>query len=284
MLESLVTHVFLIFWPGISKRPARTIYFSPSETIMPAPRKKISYQEFLHREYEFFRAPLAPEMDFYETIRSGNLRKVRSLLNEPFHEKKGLGVLSKDPLLNLKYHLTITTALVARFCISGGLSASESYNISDYYIRLADEAQTPEEISDIHNEMCLHYTRQMLALQRSTITSKAVSTCIDYIYEHLHTRITLATLASVTNLSAPYLSRLFKKETGYSVSEYILNKKLETAKSMLSSSDYSIAEISASLAFPSQSYFTNVLKKDCGMTPKQFRRSNTDNIPRMNRS
>lgn len=250
---------------------------------MPAPRKKISYQEFLHREYEFFRAPLAPEMDFYETIRSGNLRKVRSLLNEPFHEKKGLGVLSKDPLLNLKYHLTITTALVARFCISGGLSASESYNISDYYIRLADEAQTPEEISDIHNEMCLHYTRQMLALQRSTITSKAVSTCIDYIYEHLHTRITLETLASVTNLSAPYLSRLFKKETGYSVSEYILNKKLETAKSMLSSSDYSIAEISASLAFPSQSYFTNVLKKDCSMTPKQFRRSNTDNISRLNR-
>ena len=88
-------------------------------------------------------------MDFYETIRSGNLRKVRSLLNEPFHEKKGLGVLSGEPLQNLKYHLTITIAMVARFCISGGLSTSESYNLSDYYIRLADEAQTPEEISDI---------------------------------------------------------------------------------------------------------------------------------------
>ena len=31
---------------------------------MPAKKKKISYQEFLHREYGFFRAPLAPEMDF----------------------------------------------------------------------------------------------------------------------------------------------------------------------------------------------------------------------------
>ena len=76
----------------------------------------------------------------------------------------------------------------------------------------------------------------------------------------------------MTNLSAPYFSRLFKKETGYSVSGYIMNKKLETAKSMLASSDYSIAEISASLAFPSQSYFTNVLKKDCGLTPKEYRR------------
>ena len=250
---------------------------------MPAPRKKISYQEFLHREYEFFRAPLAPEMDFYETIRSGNLRKIKNLLNEPFHMKKGFGILSNNPLSNLKYHFTITVALVARFCISGGLSQSEAYNLSDYYIRLADEAQTPEEISDIHKEMCLHYTKQMLALQKSTITSKAVTACIDYIYEHLHTRITLETLASVTNLSAPYHSRLFKKETGYPVSGYILSKKLETAKSMLASSDYSIAEISASLAFPSQSYFTNVLKKDCGMTPKEYRSRNRGNITRLNR-
>ena len=241
---------------------------------MPVKRNKISYQEFLHREYGFFRAPLAPEMDFYETIRSGNLRKVRSLLNEPFHRKKGLGILSDDALQNLKYHMTITTALVARFCISGGLAQAEAYSLSDYYIRLADEASTPEEISEIHNEMCLHYAKQMYALQRSSIISKAVTTAINYIYEHLHTRITIQVLASVTNLSAPYLSRLFKKETGYSVSGYILGKKLETAKSMLASSDYSIAEISASLAFPSQSYFTNVLKKDCGMTPKEYRKHN----------
>ena len=241
---------------------------------MPAPRKKISYQEFLHREYGFFRAPLAPEMDFYETIRSGNLRKIKTLLNEPFNSKQGLGVLSNNPLQNLKYHMTVTTALVARFCISGGLSQSEAYSLSDYYIRQADEATTAEEISELHNEMCLHYTKQMSALQRSSVTSKAVSTAINYIYEHLHTRITLETLASVTNLSAPYFSRLFKKETGYSVSEYILNKKLETAKSMLAESSYSIAEISASLAFPSQSYFTNVLKKDCGLTPKEYRSQN----------
>ena len=239
---------------------------------MPAKRKKISYQEFLHREYGFFRAPLAPEMDFYDTIRSGNLRKVRTLLSEPFDAKKGFGVLSDNPLQNLKYHMTITTAILARYCISGGLSQAEAYSLSDYYIRLADEASTPSEISEIHNEMCLHYAKLMSSLHQSAISSKAVSTAINYIYEHLHTRITLEGLASVTNLSAPYFSRLFKKETGYSVSGYIMNKKLETAKSMLASSDYSIAEISASLAFPSQSYFTNVLKKDCGLTPKEYRR------------
>ena len=238
---------------------------------MPSTKKNISYQEFLHREYELLHAPLAPEMDFYETIRSGDIKKTRSLLTEPFHEKKGLGILSSNPLSNLKYHLTITIALVARFCIAGGLSVAEAYSLSDYYIRLTDEAATKEEISEIHDDMCLNYALRMQSIRNSTISSRSVTICINYIYEHLHTRITLPTLASVTNLSAPYLSRLFKKETGYSISEYIQAKKLETAKSMLTSSDYSIAEISASLAFPSQSYFTNLLKKDCGLTPKQYR-------------
>ncbi len=246
---------------------------------MPAQRKKISYQEFLHREYETFHAPFQPEIDFYETIRSGDVKKLMELLTEPFHKKEGFGILSKDPLSNLKYHLTITTAMIARYCISSGMSVAEAYSLSDYYIRLSDESKSSEEISEIHDEMCRHYCRRMKDITGTVIASKSVNTCINYIYEHLHTRITLTTLAKITNLSAPYLSRLFKKETGHSVSEYIQTKKLETAKSMLSSSDYSIAEISASLAFPSQSYFTNLLKKDCGLTPKQYRDRNTGSIP-----
>ena len=234
-------------------------------------KKKISYQEFLHREYEIFHAPYQPEIDFYETIRSGDIKKLQELLTEPFHKKEGFGVLSKDPLSNLKYHLTITIAMIARYCISSGMSVAESFTLSDYYIQLADEARSPEEISEIHSEMCLHYARRMKDITRNVITSKAVNACINYIYEHLHTRITVGTLSDISGLSSPYLSRLFKKETGYTISSYIQTKKLETAKAMLSSSDYSIAEISASLAFPSQSYFTNLLKKDCGLTPKQYR-------------
>ena len=179
--------------------------------------------------------------------------------------------MSKDPLQNLKYHFTITTAMVARYCISGGMSEAESFSLSDYYIRLADEATTLTEVSEIHDDMCLNYAQRMKKNLRGRITSPAVSVCINYIYEHLHTRITLPTLCQVTKLSGPYLSRLFKRETGYSISAYIQNKKLETAKSMLANSDYSIAEISASLSFPSQSYFSNLLKKECGLTPKQFR-------------
>lgn len=237
-------------------------------------RKTISYQEFLHREYELQHAPFQPEMDFYETIRSGDVNAVKRLLTEPFHKKEGLGVLSQNPLSNLKYHLTITIAMIARYCIAGGMSVAEAYSLSDYFIRLTDEARSQEEISEIHEEACLTYVSRMQTTSHSVITSRPIRNCINYIYEHLHTRITVEKLSKVANLSAPYLSRLFKKETGYAISEYIQIKKIETAKAMLTSSNYSIAEISASLAFPSQSYFTNLFKKDCGLTPMQYRNRN----------
>lgn len=234
-------------------------------------KRTISYQEFLHKEYELLHAPFEPEAAFYETIRSGNLEAVEALLQEPFHEKRGIGVLSKNPLSNLKYHLTISIALIARYCMSSGMSLSEAYSLSDYYIQMTDEAESAEEISEIHDEACRNYARLMNQRRAHISNSRPIRTCINYIYEHMHTRITVEKLAKVSNLSAPYLSRLFKHETGYSISQYIQLKKIEMAKEMLTTSNYSIAEISVSLAFPSQSYFTNVFKKNTGVTPRLYR-------------
>ena len=231
---------------------------------------KISYQQYLHREYNISHAPFQPEMEFYDAIKNGDTKKVHALSSERFHEKEGFGILSDNPVQSLKYHFVISTAMIARMCIQSGLLLSESYNMSDYYIQLADKAKSLEEISDLHDHMCMAYTKRMAKVRKEDVCSKPVINCIDYIYDHLSTRITMTDLSTATGLSESYISRLFKKETGYTVSEYILLKKIETAKSMLSYSDYSIAQISDALAFPSQSYFTKVFKKQCGKTPKQY--------------
>ena len=232
----------------------------------------ISYREYLHREYNIVHAPLEPEMDFYDSIRTGNIKKTKKLCEESFIEKKGLGKLSENKLQNMKYHFVISTAMIARNCISAGLQMSEAYNMSDYYIQLADQARTLMQISDLHDDMCMAYTKRMKQLQKETICSRPIIESMDYIYEHLNTRITIDDLCEVTGLSRAYLSRLFKKETGETICRYILLKKIETAKSMLEYSDYPISEISASLAFPSQSYFSKVFKDECQMTPAQWKR------------
>ena len=152
------------------------------------------------------------------------------------------------------------------------MELSDAYGLSDYYIQKADKCKKTADISRLHPEMCLEYTKRMHNLRKNAICSIQIAQCIDYIYDHLHARITVTALAEHVHLNESYLSRLFKKEVGTSISEYIRNKKLETAKNMLVYSDYRPAEISSILAFPSQSYFTEIFHKYTGLTPKQYRK------------
>ncbi|MEH7313803.1 helix-turn-helix domain-containing protein, partial [Priestia megaterium] len=68
-----------------------------------------------------------------------------------------------------------------------------------------------------------------------------------------------------------YLSKIFKKEVGKSVSQYIQEQRIEEAKKLLQLSNYTISEISTLLNFHDQSYFTTTFKKILGVTPKQYR-------------
>lgn len=234
-------------------------------------KEELFYQEYVQRENEILHAPYLPEMEFYFVIQSGNIPKIKELCQQKLDQKEGLGVLSKNSLQNMKYHFVITTAMVARYCIEGGMEVSAAYNLSDFYIQKADQCTSIQSISDLHPVMCLDYGKRMKNLRKQKVRSLPVARCIDYIYENLHTRITVEELAERIQLTPSYLSRLFKKETGSSISEYIQQKKIDTAKNMLIYSEYSPAQISSTLAFPSQSYFCAVFKKKTGLTPMKYR-------------
>ena len=235
-------------------------------------KKELFYKEFVQREEEFLRAPYNPEIEFYSTIKAGNVEKVRELCKESFIDKPGLGKLSDDPLQNTKFHFVVTTALVARYCIEGGMDLSDAYGLSDYYIQKADKCKKGSDISKLHPEMCIEYAKRMRDLRKNAICSAQIAQCIDYIYDHLHARITVNELAGYIHMNPTYLSKLFKKEVGTSISEYIRRQKLETAKNMLVYSDYRPAEISSLLAFPSQSYFTEIFHKYTGLTPAEYKK------------
>lgn len=233
-------------------------------------KKEFVYKEFLRKEENILRAPYNPELEFYSVIKSGDLAKTEELCRDTFSEKKGLGKLSENSMQNLKYHFAITVALIARYCIDGGMDVSTSYALSDFYIQKADVSKTPRELDELHMEVAMDYARRMKKLRKDKICSIHVVRCIDYIHDNLHSRITIKELAEFVELEPSYLSRLFKKETGVAVSEYIQQLKIEAAQNMLLYSDFTPARISTILAFPDQSYFTQVFKKYTGVTPRKF--------------
>ena len=100
-----------------------------------------------------------------------------------------------------------------------------AYRLSDFYILHMDTCTSLREISDLHHVMALDFTGKMRLLQKNAALSKPIAQCIDYIYAHISSRITIEELAAYTALSPSYLSRLFKQNLGVSISDYIREKK-----------------------------------------------------------
>ncbi len=232
--------------------------------------KKVAELLFQQREEGFERASFDREIAFYESIGAGNMEMMHFFAAPLFCE--GCGVLSKDALRNLKYHLVVTAALIARFCIRYGMTPEMAYQLSDLYIMQADECRTEAEVRAVHQEMLEAYTRKMQRVRNSKIYSKQIVKSIEYISEHLHNRILLEDVAEHLQISEAYLSRLFKNETGMTFSEYVNYEKAKAAANLLRYSDYSDLEISNLFCFSSQSYFIKIFKKYIGMTPKVYKK------------
>jgi len=78
-------------------------------------------------------------------------------------------------------------------------------------------------------------------------------------------------IAQFVHFHPSYLSRFFRKKTGWSLSEYIVRQRIEHAKLMLAQSDLRIGHIMNQLGYDNLSHFTRTFKKMTGYTPLQYR-------------
>lgn len=83
--------------------------------------RKIAEHLFSKREDDFEHASFDREVAFYESICSGNMELVKVFMKPLFCE--GCGILSEDFLRNLKYHMVVLAAMIARYCINGGMNS-----------------------------------------------------------------------------------------------------------------------------------------------------------------
>ena len=227
------------------------------------------------RDNDIMRFAYNAEINRYGLIAAGDLEGLKKDLERQNKDKSSSlrrGVLSSDSLSNEKYHAIIMTALVSRFCIEHGLDIAVSYTLSDIFIRKIDRASTPEEVRAIANEIRIEYCMRMRELSTKQVVSRYVVLAVDYIRAHVQEPITVEQVANELSVNASYLSKLFKKEMGKSISEYIRDSKIEIAEHMLRHLDDTSLQIANYLGFSSQSHFIQVFRKQTGMTPEEYRK------------
>ncbi|MBS5522032.1 MAG: helix-turn-helix domain-containing protein [Clostridiales bacterium] len=92
-----------------------------------------------------------------------------------------------------------------------------------------------------------------------------------FIKDNIGQELSRDEVAANVFLNPDYLSRIFKKETGYSVSEYILKMRMSVACELLVKTDLSVSKIAMSCGYSHMAHFSKMFKKDTGMTPNEYR-------------
>lgn len=136
------------------------------------------------------------------------------------------------------------------------------------------QAASPQQVVDwlriLRDGLC-----QVLKSKRKTYKDNVVAGVQKYIDSHVEDRLLLNEVAGVFGLSPNYLSSLFKKTCSIGFTEYVTQKKISLAKSLLLEQDMKIYEAADRLGFESAFYFSKVFKKVEGISPREFIQQHT---------
>lgn len=105
-----------------------------------------------------------------------------------------------------------------------------------------------------------------------------VEECQGYILDNIgDENLNISEITSNMHLSPTYLNRIFKKETGISINQWILKERMELAEMLMKTTNHSALTIAEQVGYLNYPYFSTVFKKYSGMTPAQFIKSVREN-------
>ncbi len=128
-------------------------------------------------------------------------------------------------------------------------------------------------VPDDHQiSLLIHKLFVYLARRKVQRLSEPVKLALSYINAKYASRLQIQDIAAFAGLSRSYFTRLFRKETGYSPYDYILNVRIKSAKEMLMGSARKVSEIARICGFVNTSHFVKEFKAITGQTPTAFRK------------
>lgn len=136
-----------------------------------------------------------------------------------------------------------------------------------------DPIAPPPELCKAFIQLILARAIPSMPLRRhlDTASTDSIYRVIRYASENFHQPITLSTLAAEVGLSQYHLSRIFSTKLHTSFTDYLNSFRVGMAKNLLKESGIDILQICYSCGFESQRTFNRVFKRECGITPREYR-------------
>ena len=177
-----------------------------------------------------------------------------------------------DPLRNLKNFSIIMNTLLRKAAEQGGVHPLYLDEISSAFAARIEQIPSVNSGRELMGEMFRSYCL-LVRKHRTKNYSSAVQKALAIIDADLSAELSLQTLATALNISPSYLSSVFKKEIGKTLTDYINNERMELATHLLETTRLQVQTVAAHCGILDVQYFSKVFKKYIGKTPKEYRES-----------
>lgn len=215
--------------------------------------------------------PYGHESRKLECIATGDIEGLILCQQEKWFGK--LGKVGDDELRQERNMGIIVIVLASRAAIKGGLLPEKAFSMADGYILNFEHTYSVDEIRKMIAKYEICFAKEVNQIN-SNVGNYYIRAAKEYIYLNLHQKILVSDIADRIKITPDYLSRIFYENEGISLSQYILNQRLDEAKYLLKYTDLTLEQISFTLSFTNQSYFGKMFKKNFHITPGEFRRQN----------
>lgn len=207
------------------------------------------------------------ERKIMEQVRRGRVKEALEFLETFFFDAS---YRMPENVLRVSKNLAFTFNTMLRIAArEGGVHPIYLHRTSDKFAILIEKSASTKELEQLQIAMIKEYC----GLVREVSTegySVLVKQAVDYINLNFSQELSLPFIAETINVSPSHLSKKFKKETGFTVTEFINMKRIHEAKRLLEKTDHSITDIAILIGFDDPGYFTSVFRKFVGMTPREY--------------
>ena len=175
-----------------------------------------------------------------------------------------------DKVRNAKNYAIIMNTLLRKAAENGAVHPIHIHRISSEFAKKIELQTSETNVILLIREMARKYT---LLVKNHSLQgySNLIRKALIQIDMDLSGDLTLSTIAGLLDVNPSYLSTVFKKETGQTLTEYVTEKRIDHAIFLLNSTNLQIQTIAQYCGIPDVCYFTKIFKKHVGKSPTEYK-------------
>lgn len=175
-----------------------------------------------------------------------------------------------DGLRNIKNYTVVLNTILRKAAETGGVHPYYIDSVSSDFALKIETSNSVEDVQKLQATMMRSYCQlvKRFTMKHYSPLIQKVITAVD---SEITSDLSLKAMADMLNVNPSYLSTLFKKETGFTLTDYVNKKRTDYAAHLLKTTNLQIQSVSQYCGIYDVNYFTKIFKKYTGKTPKEYR-------------